>query len=125
MRTSMEYMLAGLPVVSTPSLGGRDRYYAAPYCRVVEDTPDSIAGAVRDLAGKNLDRHRIRQHVAQMVGFDRYNFLFNVNKIAKQHLGQDGLFPSMTPMLGAIATFRPTLQVVKTIQAEFADLLKS
>ncbi|HUR42507.1 MAG TPA: glycosyltransferase, partial [Aestuariivirga sp.] len=89
MRASMEYLLAGLPVVSTPSIGGRDRYFGTAYCRVVKATPDALASAVRDLASKRLDRQRIRNHVAQMVGFDRYNFLLNVNKIAKLHLGKD------------------------------------
>jgi hypothetical protein len=125
MRASMEYLLAGLPVVSTPSIGGRDRYYAAPYCRVVEATSDAVAAAVIDLAGKNLDRHRIRQHVAQMVGFDRYNFLLNINKIAKLHLGQDRLIHSFSPLVGAIGNYRPSSQVVKTIRTEFANLHKS
>lgn len=123
MRVSMEYLLAGLPVVSTPSIGGRDRYYVAPYCRIADPHPDSVAAAVRDLAEKNLNHQKIRHHVAQMVGFDRYNFLINVNKIAKLHLGKDNLIPSMAPMIGAIAHFVPTAQVIANIRNDYAALI--
>jgi glycosyltransferase involved in cell wall biosynthesis len=122
MRSSMEYLLAGVPVVSTPSLGGRDRYYVAPYCRVVEANPSAVAGAVRELAAKGLDRQKIRQHVAQLVGFDRYNFLMNVNKIAKRHFGKDNLFPEFLPMIGGLSPFRPTSEVVKILRNEFSEM---
>jgi glycosyltransferase involved in cell wall biosynthesis len=122
MRASMEYLLAGLPVVSTPSIGGRERYYTAPYCQVVEATPEAVAMAVHDLGARNLDRQKIRDHVIQMVAFDRYNFLMNVNKITKLHLGRDDLIPSMAPMIGAIAKFFLTSNVVPAIKKEFASL---
>jgi glycosyltransferase involved in cell wall biosynthesis len=122
MRGSMEYLLAGLPVVSTPSIGGRDRYFAAPYCRIVEADPDTLAGAVHELAQDSLDRRKIRDHVAQMIGFDRHNFMINVNKIAKLHLGRDGLIPSMVPMIGALSTNLPASAVIRRVRKEFATL---
>lgn len=39
MRASMEYLLAGLPIVSTKSLGDRDRYFANPYAIIAPDDP--------------------------------------------------------------------------------------
>ncbi|WP_164127899.1 glycosyltransferase, partial [Stenotrophomonas maltophilia] len=36
MCASMEYLMAGLPVVSTPSVGGRDVYFDPDYCIIAE-----------------------------------------------------------------------------------------
>ncbi|TIW59263.1 MAG: glycosyltransferase, partial [Mesorhizobium sp.] len=36
MYSSMEYLLAGLPIVSTPSIGGRDVYFHPDYCIIAE-----------------------------------------------------------------------------------------
>ena len=107
MRAAMEYLLSGLPVVSTRSIGGRDRYFGTGYCRVVDDDPDAVAGAVAELARANLDRRRVRAHVAEMLGFDRYNFLLNANKVAKSVFGRDNLIPTIDPFVGLLANFLP------------------
>ena len=44
MLASIEYLLAGLPVVSTPSLGGRDHYFDDEYCLIAP--PDHSVGRV-------------------------------------------------------------------------------
>lgn len=65
---SSEYLLAGLPVVSTKSIGGRDYWYNENNSIICEATPESVKDAV-DLAIENLqtgvfDRHYIReQHI--------------------------------------------------------------
>ena len=46
MRASIEYLFAGLPVVSTPSLGGRDHYFDNEYCIIAQPDPHAIRGAV-------------------------------------------------------------------------------
>ena len=51
MYASAEYLLCGLPVVSTHSKGGRDVFFDDEYCRVVP--PDAIA--VRDAVYKLID----------------------------------------------------------------------
>ncbi len=102
MRASMEYLLCGLPVVSTRSTGGRDRYFGTNYCRVVDrDDPDTVAAAVRELAELRLDRARIRQHLGEVLAFERYNFLLAVNGLVRRHLGfHDDLFPNIRPFVG-------------------------
>ena len=110
MRASIEYLLCGLPVVSTPSIGGRDRYYVREYCQVVDADPDAVAGAVRRLAEADLDRTRIRSHVGEMIAFDRYNFLLNVNKIARRYFEIDNLIPEFEPFLGLNKRYRPFAQ---------------
>jgi glycosyltransferase involved in cell wall biosynthesis len=116
MRASMEYMLAGLPVVSTRSIGGRDRYLHGNYCRIVGDDPDHVARAVWELCDLNLDRRRIRVHVAELLAFDRYNFLLNANKLVKSVLGRDDLMPSIEPLMGAVAEFEPLDRIAAALR---------
>jgi len=104
MRAAMEYLLAGLPVVTTPSLGGRDRYFVGGYCRTVPADPDAVLHAARELADLRLDRSRIRRHVGDMVAFDRHNFLRALNKHVRQLFGtRRDIFPSFAPFLGHIS----------------------
>lgn len=120
MRASIEYLLCGLPVVSTFSVGGRDRYYSAPYCKVVEASADAVAAAVRALRDKGFDRRKIRHHVAQKILFDRYNFLLDANKIGKLHLGKEGLIRGFSPLVGSVVNFSPLPSVVTSMRYAFA-----
>lgn len=67
MWASIEYLLCGLPVVSTPSKGGRDVFYDDRYCRVVEPKPEAIAAAVEELIEANIDPMLIRQATLEKV----------------------------------------------------------
>ncbi len=65
-QASSEYLLCGLPVVSTPSTGGRDIWYGEHNSFVCEPNPLAVRDAVRHLiarltAGK-IDPHGIREH---------------------------------------------------------------
>ena len=121
MRASIEYMLAGLPVVSTKSTGGRDRYFFGPQCRIVPDDPDRIAAAVIELRDANLDRRRVRGHVAQLLAFDRFNFLSQLNRIAERYFEKADLFDSFKPFIGTIARYRPLDEVVQNLRASPGD----
>lgn len=73
---SLEYLLCGLPVVSTPSLGGRDAFYDAANAIIVEPKAeavrDGVALALRRLREGEMDREAIRREaVARMAGFRR------------------------------------------------------
>lgn len=66
---SSEYLLCGLPVVSTPSVGGRDIWYDAQNSYICDPTPRAVRDAVQHLIGRlnkgELDPHAIReQHIA-------------------------------------------------------------
>lgn len=52
---SSEYLLCGLPVVSTPSRGGRDIWYDSENSVICEPNPEAVCVAVRD-AHHRLDR---------------------------------------------------------------------
>lgn len=58
---SSEYLLCGLPVVSTPSKGGRDVWYNEYNSIVCEPNPDSVALAVEEFVRNPRDPYKIRQ----------------------------------------------------------------
>jgi glycosyltransferase involved in cell wall biosynthesis len=101
MRSSMEYLLCGIPVVSTHSVGGRDRYYQEPYAILVADDADAVRDAVLTLKRRQLNKLAIREHVGRLVEFERKNFLVAVNEIAESHLGARSLFTSLAPFVKA------------------------
>jgi glycosyltransferase involved in cell wall biosynthesis len=67
MMSSIEYLLAGLPVVSTRSLGGRDVFFDEANSLIVGDSPDAVAAAVRELAARALDPASIRDQTLQRM----------------------------------------------------------
>ena len=72
---SMEYMLAGLPIVSTPSLGGRDVYFDPDYCIVCDPNSAAVRDAVAELRSRNLSRNDVRTRTLAKIGPARQRFL--------------------------------------------------
>jgi glycosyltransferase involved in cell wall biosynthesis len=75
MRAAAEYMLCGLPVVSTPSIGGRDRILDPGFSRIVPPEPDAVAAAVQALIDLAIDPHFIRTRTFQRLRPDRIRLL--------------------------------------------------
>jgi len=74
--SSSEFLLCGLPVVSTESRGGRACWYTADNALVIPPTPEACRAAVRELADRCAAdpslRQRIRQaHINQAMDFRR------------------------------------------------------
>ncbi len=118
MRVSMEYRLCGTPVVSTGSIGGRDRYFLGPHVRVVDDRPNAVAAAVRELKEQRFSRRAVREFVGQLVAFDRHNFLVNLNKIVEQQFGVRDRFRSFAPFLRYPVTWRPLSEILEPLQPQ-------
>ena len=57
---SAEYLLSGLPVVSTRSRG-RDVFFDKEYVEIVRDEPKAVAEGVRRLIQRNVPAERIRE----------------------------------------------------------------
>ena len=105
---AMEYMLAGLPIVSTPSRGGRERYLLPPFCRLVDDNPPAVADAVDVFVRKPVPKAVIRNHALHMLQFERTNFLIAINNLAKEFFGVETLFASFAPFqIGLISPRDP------------------
>ena len=120
MRVSMEYRLAGTPVVSTRSVGGRDRYFMGPHIRVVDDDADAVAAAVRELKAQRFDRQAVREYVGQLVAFDRQNFLLNLNKLIEWHLGVRDRFRTFAPFMSHPVAWRSAAQILAPLAAASA-----
>jgi hypothetical protein len=71
MFASIQYLLAGLPVVTTRNLGGRDEFFSASHVRWVDDDPEAVASAVDGLAALNLDPQVIRDDTLARMGEHR------------------------------------------------------
>lgn len=59
--SSSEYLLCGIPVVSTASKGGRDVWYNEYNSIICDDTVDGVAEAVELIINRNCDPNLIRQ----------------------------------------------------------------
>lgn len=84
MFASMEYLLAGLPVVSTKSVGGRHVYLDEEYCRIVPDDPQSVAEAMDALKAKGIPRAYVRERTLARLERDRVHFLGLLNAILEE-----------------------------------------
>lgn len=81
---SMEYMLAGLAVVSTPSKGGRDVFFDPDYCIVCEPTAKAVRAAVAELKARDIPPGHIRQKTLARIEPERRRFLKLIDDMAVQ-----------------------------------------
>jgi len=75
MYASTEYLLCGLPVVSTPNIGGRDVFFDPEYVRTVDPTPEAVAKGVYELIDKEIDPFYIRGATLKKIQVHRENYV--------------------------------------------------
>jgi hypothetical protein len=75
MYASIEYLLTGLPVVSTLSLGGRDYFFDDDFVRIVDPDPRLVRAAVDELARAAGSREEIRRRTLATVREQRSRFV--------------------------------------------------
>jgi hypothetical protein len=75
MRVSIEYLLAGLPIVATPSAGGRDYFFDDEYCAVVDPDPRAIREAADGLIERAIPRDYIRAKTLGRVEAERQRYI--------------------------------------------------
>jgi len=91
MYASIEYLLCGLPIVSTRSEGGRDLFFDEEYCAIVDDDPLAISNAVQRLESMSIDPRYIRKRTMDKILKFRASFVDLVNEIKRRHgLKEDG-----------------------------------
>jgi len=64
---SIEYLLAGIPVVSTKNIGGRDYFLDKRFCRIVSSNPKTIKDAVDELISLNIPPSFIREETIKKI----------------------------------------------------------
>ena len=75
MFASVEYLLAGLPVVSTPNRGGRNHYAHPDFWLEVPATPKDVALGVANLKRRQIPPEWIREQTLKNLRSDRARFL--------------------------------------------------
>jgi len=73
-----EYLACGIPVVSTPSLGGRDVYFDASNSLIVEPTEDAVAAGVERMIRTSTDSMLISTRHARLSDEFRRRFTRDV-----------------------------------------------
>jgi glycosyltransferase involved in cell wall biosynthesis len=124
MMASMQYLLAGLPVVSTQSLGGRDDFYHPDYTRIVADTPRAVAEAVAELRRCPLAPEEIRARTLALAEEHRQRLFRCVDEIYASQ-GCDRKFETEFPSIFVDRLLSPerdpTAGILAAIEAAHAS----
>jgi glycosyltransferase involved in cell wall biosynthesis len=70
-RATSEYLLSGLPVVTTPNIGGRDRLLNPTNSVYAEPTPKGIFQVVQYYKAQAMDREKIRSAAVDAIDTER------------------------------------------------------
>lgn len=116
---SAQCLLAGLPVVSTHSVGGRDIFYDPAYTRIVADDPAAVTAAVEEFCANPPPAEFIRSSTLNKFAAHRERFMNLMRKITA---GNDpegvwqGVLPQDRPSKwsGSSFTVRENLAALKT-----------
>lgn len=85
MSASVEYLLSGLPIVTTPSLGGRDVFFEESFVVTVAPEPGAIKESVRELIGRKVRPGIPREATLAKFSAHRQAFVALVQEIYDQH----------------------------------------
>lgn len=77
--STTEYMLCGLPVVSTRSDGGREHFLDPEVSRIVEDDARAVAQAVAELIARRIPPQVVRLRALVKLREIREDFILLVN----------------------------------------------
>lgn len=84
MKASMEYLLCGLPVVTTPNIGGRDLFLDGAFSLTVAPDAQAIKNAVGELVEAKIDPQFVRDETLRKVRAERERFIRFVQRIYDQ-----------------------------------------
>jgi glycosyltransferase involved in cell wall biosynthesis len=83
MYASCEYLLCGIPVVSTRSKGGRDVFFDGYNSIISDAVPEKIALAVEHLTSADKDPMAIRTTAISLMKRHREQFIEHVNRVLR------------------------------------------
>jgi glycosyltransferase involved in cell wall biosynthesis len=84
MFASCEYLLCGIPVVSTPSKGGRDEFFTKENCIIVPPEPEAVALAVNQWKQHAPKPQQIRAQTLKQFDQLRRNYCVYIAKLIEQ-----------------------------------------
>lgn len=84
MFASCEYLLCGIPVVTTPSKGGRDEFFNKENCITVPAEPEAVALAVKQWKEHAPDPHYIREQTLNRFHHLRRDYCTYIAELIKR-----------------------------------------
>ena len=81
MYASIQYLLSGLPVVTTPSRGGREVFFENDYVLTVPPTREAVKDGVQEMIGRNVPAEYIREKTLRKMQTHRQRFIDLVQEI--------------------------------------------
>ena len=81
MFVSTEYLLCGIPLVSTRSKGGRSELFDDYSCLIVEDSEDAVKMGVEEMKSRDLNPIKVREKVLRGMNVHREKFISIIQKI--------------------------------------------
>jgi len=81
MFVSAEYLLCGIPAVTTANIGGRNGLFDDEYTIHVGDTPEEVAEGVKKLIEKKIDPFLIREKTIEKMEVHRKKFISIIQDI--------------------------------------------
>ncbi len=83
---SVEYLLCGIPVITTPSQGGRETFFHPGHVRMVEPTAEAVRSAVDDMQALELDPFEVRQSALDKFRPHRRRLIAWLSQLSGQDL---------------------------------------
>jgi glycosyltransferase involved in cell wall biosynthesis len=100
---SAEYLLSGIPVVSTPSQGGRDELFDPSCVWIVPPEEQAVEHAVEATIDADLDPFQIREITMERIRVHRHRFIHYLSELSGRDLfkeaTRDGWLPSFVNKL--------------------------
>ncbi|WP_152555683.1 glycosyltransferase [Methylomarinum vadi] len=85
MYASAEYLLCGLPVVSTESLGGRDVMFDNDYVIMVENSSLAVKEGVKAMISRNLSPEFVRKRTLEKMELHRRYFIDLIQQLYEEN----------------------------------------
>jgi glycosyltransferase involved in cell wall biosynthesis len=116
MRAATECLLAGLPMVSVASIGGRELLFTPDTALVVAPTPEAVREGVAEMLARNLSRDEVRRATLSRVREERQRFLQAANRLAGTLLGPLAPRIAMEPLMDFTIRYVPLRRMIETLQ---------
>ncbi|MDF5716201.1 MAG: glycosyltransferase [Rhizonema sp. NSF051] len=87
MFASCEYLLSGIPIVSTPSKGGRDEFFTMQNSLIVPPQPEAVAQAVKNWKQIKPKPQEIREQTLKQINHLRLSYCTYISQLISQESG--------------------------------------
>ena len=115
MRAASECLLAGLPMVSVPSIGGRDLIFTTDTALIVDATPEAVRNGVAAMRARNLTRDEVRRATLARVLEERGKFLAAANRTVAAFLGPMAPRITIEPLIDFSIRYVPLRNIIETL----------